>query len=64
MVWSFDNKGEGHLLQFNPDAPNTIKLRDSQEGEETKIPIKQSHESHKTLGVLENPSGDYTDEHK
>ena len=64
LVWTFDNEGEEHLLRFNPASPNTIKIRDSQEGEETNISIKQSDESHKTLGVYENPSGDYADEHR
>jgi len=62
MIWIFNHEGEAHLAHFDPQQTTGVTVQDSETNEHHDIQICQSSTSHKTLGVYENPSGDYTDE--
>ena len=64
IVWLFDDDGNPYLAQFEPSPLTAITLNDSSSTTHQQISLKQSTHSHKTLGVFENPSGNYEDEHR
>ena len=61
IYWAFNEEGEPRLLT-PADLNTTVTVTDSENGTETEIAQKSCYSSHKTLGVLETPSGDYSDE--
>jgi hypothetical protein len=57
VYWVFDDEGEPRLLQVE-DYPKKIVLVDSASGGKVEIAVKASEEAHKTLGVMQTPSGE------
>jgi hypothetical protein len=63
MYWTFDNKGVAHPI--HPTELNrSITLIDSETKKTVTINALATSESHKTLGVMECPEGNYTEENK
>jgi hypothetical protein len=61
LNWIFDNEGTARMA--TPDeVPMDITLVDSESNTPFNIIQKSAHDSHKTLGVMECPSGNYRDE--
>jgi hypothetical protein len=61
QVWVYDQ--EGHARTLTPDEfPIKVIIKDSETGEPIELDIRDCSKSHKTLGVMECPSGDYSDE--
>jgi hypothetical protein len=63
IYWTFDNEGTPSLMDTS-NLPQQVSITDSESGHEIKIKNTPCHESHKTLGAMENPSGRYNDEVK
>ena len=61
IIWKFDDKGVPSLQSPSPD--NDIQIISSETGETVTIASKPATSSHKTLGIMENPSGSYRDEY-
>ena len=61
IIWQFDEEGIPALTTTSDD---NIKILSSETGEHVPIQAKSPYQSHKTLGILENPSGIYDDEYE
>ena len=61
-MWNFNEEGEPSLK--NEQEENNVRIISSDNGQPVTIENKNPFSSHKTLGVIENPSGNYTDEYK
>ena len=61
IIWKFDAEGVPNLETPNDDSG--IIIISSETGKQEVIWKKSPMESHKTLGIMENPSGDYQDEY-
>lgn len=63
IFWKFDAEGVPQLV--NPEEIEfPIRVQDSETRSEYAIKLKRCDEAHKTLGVMETPSGDYSAEHE
>ena len=62
IMWHFDEEGIPSLQDFDEDQPITIISSENQE--QVIINKKSPTSSHKTLGIMENPAGDYADEYQ
>jgi len=60
IIWNFDDEG---IPQLEPTIPKQIHILSSETGARVRISSKSPHDSHKTLGIMENPSGNYDDEY-
>jgi hypothetical protein len=61
VSWLFDNEGVARMA--TPlEIPMNITLRDSETNQSFNISQKAPYESHKTLGVMECPNGEYKEE--
>jgi hypothetical protein len=58
-AWNFNDEG---IATMKETIDGKIEIIDSETKETYEIPNKATNKSHKTLGVLETPNGDYTDE--
>ena len=58
MYWKFDDEGVARLTT-KTESNNTVSIRDSKTGDQVFIDRKDCDETHKTLGAMETPSGDY-----
>lgn len=58
MYWKFDDEGVARLTKADESA-FSVKMRDSESGDEVQIDQKECDEAHKTLGAMETPSGNY-----
>ena len=63
MYWTFNEEGEARLLQKD-EIVAPVTINDSETGEQVFIEQKDCGTPHKTLGVMETPSGDYKAEVK
>ena len=61
IIWQFDDEGVPSLSP--PLAANTVEIISSETGETVPIASKSPRDSHKTLGIMENPSGNYADKY-
>jgi hypothetical protein len=61
IYWTFNNKGVAHMLDTT-QLPQQVRLVDSETSNDIDIENKPCHESHKTLGAMENPTSLYSDE--
>ena len=62
ILWHFDDEGIPSLMDFEEDQPITIIYSENQAP--VTISKKSPTSSHKTLGIMENPSGNYVDEYQ
>ncbi len=63
MHWQFDHEGWASLTPATEITP-PIQLRQSSNGHLMDIEQRDCRQSHRTLGVMENPSMDYSDHKK
>jgi hypothetical protein len=61
VFWVYDEEGVPRTLRAD-EFPMKVTIRDSETGEPIEIDVRDCTKSHKTLGALECPSGDYNDE--
>jgi hypothetical protein len=61
VFWVFNDEGKPRMLKPE-EWPQNVEVVDSATGESMRIETKDCNESHKTLGVMEAPNGDYLDE--
>jgi len=62
VSWEFNREGEPTITR--QEDTNPIQITSSENGTSVMIDEKIPTKSHKTLGVYENPSGDYRDEYQ
>ena len=62
ISWQFNTEGEPELM--TPKSDHRVTIKSSENDTQFTIEEKSSFASHKTLGVMENPSGNYMDEYK
>ena len=60
VIWNFDEEG-CPSLNLEQDE-NNVTITSSENDKKVTITKKIPTQSHKTLGIMENPSGDYSDE--
>lgn len=63
IVWLFNQEGEA-TLAWPEHLGHEIKINDSETSNAITITQKPCDELHKTLGAMESPAPDYTDEYK
>ena len=63
MYWTFDNEGIPRMSK-KEEAACEVKIKGSESGSEVNIEQKDCYDAHKTLGAMENPSGNYKQEVK
>ena len=63
MNWKFDQEGIAKLTKIQ-DCFASVRIKDSETGEEVNIERQECDNAHKTLGAMETPSGDYRAEVK
>lgn len=64
MAWMFDGEGTAKLVSSTESTDQQVSITNSKTGEEVTIERKECSESHKTLGAIENPTGDFHEEVK
>jgi hypothetical protein len=61
LDWTFDNEGVPTFTPIDPEIHSTT-ITDSETGHDMRINAIPGTRSHKTLGIMETPSGQNTDE--
>ena len=61
ILWTFDEEGVPTLVH---DIDDNITILSSENGTNVKIQSKSPYHSHRTLGIMENPSGRYDDKYE
>ena len=62
IIWQFDDEGIPTLKDSHDH--HQVQITSSETGQPVTISAKSPHRSHKMLGIMENPSGNYNDEYK
>ena len=62
IIWKFNEEGIPELLLTSENRQ--VTMISSETGNTVTIQKKMASESHKTLGIYENPSGEYNDEYQ
>jgi hypothetical protein len=62
MYWVFDDDGKARML-LPEEIDATVMIVESGSKQQVMIKAESPYKSHKTLGAMESPSGDYSDEH-
>jgi ribonuclease HI len=61
IYWVFNDEGEPRMLHPN-EFPIPIEITDSETGRTYRIETKPCNQAHKTLGAMESPDSDYSQE--